>query len=356
MDVVDLAIKLIKTPSVTGSEDKIANVIAELMKEAGLNTKIDEVGNVIGTTGKGSPKLLFNGHMDTVPSYFEPSRDDDRIHGRGSVDMKGGLAAMLKAIESVKNRSLKGTLIFSAVVDEERDSQGTYHLLGSVDADFAVVGEPTNLDIVIGHKGRVEFEITTHGKAAHASRPQEGINAISDMAKIVHAMDHMEFKEDDVLGRGTLTVGCIKGGSSPNVVPDFCKIIAERRLTIGEEPEDAKNEIYKVVESLDLKSNFQIKFKKRKTPFLKPFLISKDQKIVKIADCVLRETLGKSKIRTVDFVTDASYLNEKFPTIVLGPGDAKKAHTKDEFVKVDELEDAVSVYKKIIEECLIKNF
>ncbi len=266
-ELVELCQNLIKIPShkdTLSREKEIALFLKDFMEREGIEVVLQEVtegrSNVIGRlrgTGKG-PNLLFNGHMDTVRplGMKDPYRakvKDGKIWGRGTVDMKSGLAGMTYALIAIKRAGmkLKGNLILAAVVGEENINEGTQRLIEEgFQCDTAVVGEPTDLQIVIVHKGIEWIEISIRGKASHASVPKEGINAIVNAARLVCALEEKLVpklsqtpKSNRLVGSPTLNIGKIWGGVRNSVVPDLCKIQLDRRTLPGEKIEDILSEI-----------------------------------------------------------------------------------------------------------------
>jgi acetylornithine deacetylase len=272
--VVHLLKRLIEIESVNPNmeegtgEAKIASFIVNCLESIGVEVftqhVTDDRYNVIGVLrGEGDgPALMINGHMDTVGvkgmtiDPFKPFIENDNIHGRGACDMKGSLAGMIAAIKALINSNvkLKGDLLFSAVVDEEYKSIGTEKLIQKHRSDAVIVGEPTNLQIGIAHKGYVWLEIETHGKAAHGSIPEKGIDAIAHMAKIITQIQNLEKayvkKKHDLVGVPKIHTSTIEGGSEWSIIPDFCRLKLERRTIPGETFSTVVNEINDILSKL----------------------------------------------------------------------------------------------------------
>ncbi len=214
-------------------------------------------------TAKGSGggrTLLLNGHLDTVgyegmSAPLEPRVEDGRLYGRGAYDMKGGLAACLVAAAEAGKRGLRGDVVVTAVVDEELTSIGTQSVLKRVRADAAIVAEPTHMEVGIAHKGFVAFEIETHGRAAHGSRPDLGIDAIAKMGHVLVGLDALdrslrERPTHHLLGSGSLHAGVVAGGSGFSTYPERCVLQAERRTVPGESLDHVEAELQGLLDRL----------------------------------------------------------------------------------------------------------
>ena len=256
--VVQLLRKLVAINSVNPSlvpgaagEGEMALAIADHLRAIGLDVELQEVApgrpNVIGTLeGRApGPSLMFCGHIDTVGvegmrAPFDPVERDGRLYGRGSQDMKGGVAAMVDAARVVAQEGLAaGRLIVACVVDEEYASIGADALVGRWRADAAVVTEPTDMQIAVGHKGFAWYEIETGGIAAHGSRPRDGRDAIMRMGRVLHALEQLDRRlqsrpEHPLLGTASLHASLIDGGRELSSYPDHCTLKLERRTVTGE--------------------------------------------------------------------------------------------------------------------------
>jgi len=378
MDVVQLTKELVRVRSENppGNQKPIADLVESKMKEIGLKVNRYDYGpdrpNLLGRlTGKADkPILMLNGHMDTVPlgdanqwkhDPFEPSEHDGRLYGRGTADMKGGLAAMicaareLVAIES----ELRGSLILAAVVDEELTGFGTRDILDrGYGADFAIVGEPTQLMVHTAHKGALEFDVFTRGKAAHASKPRLGTNAIYKMSKVCLELEthlnQLERISHPLVGSATISVGRIVGGSARNVVPEECRIEVERRIVPGEKLEDVRTDLERMFKKLE-EENSELNVNWRTTLEVDAAETPSDSFIVKTATEVVSHITGR-KITPTGFeaTCDMRFLvnRAKVPTVILGPGSLNQAHVADEYVTTKQLRDATQIYYLIAKRLL----
>ncbi|WZL73238.1 M20 family metallopeptidase [Clostridiaceae bacterium 35-E11] len=375
--VVSLLQKMIqiKTVNAPGDEKPLAELLAKEMISFDMKVQTIDLAenraNVVGVLkGNGEKKaLLFNGHLDTVPpgdvqwTYgpFSGELVDGKIYGRGSTDMKGGLAAMIIAAKAIKNAGipLKGDLIIAGTAGEETDSIGAFDFLnkgGLNDVGAIVIGEPSSCGINVAEKGAFWVEITTYGKTAHGAFPGQGINAISDMHLLLGELLNYEFKYErsDLLGYPTMNISTIQGGVKTNVVPDKCTITIDMRTVPSINHEDILKDLQEIIDNL----------KKQNTSFHATIRVlnnrpsvetSKDHPFVKMAQDVIREEFNRiEEPKGVNFYTDAAVFLPamNLPAIFYGPGDADMAHQPDEHVRVDSLVEAVQFYAAMIERYL----
>ena len=307
--------------------------------------------------------ILFDVHQDTVPVEgmtippFAPEVRDGRVYGRGAVDIKGGMAAMLVAFARLVRERPAGSasVVLACTVDEEYTHVGSSRLatqLAGIDA--AIVAEPTMLDIVDRHKGAVRWKIRTRGVACHSSTPHLGSNAIYRMARVVgalaeHADELAASPPDPVLGPPSLSVGRIEGGVSVNVVPDRCEVEIDRRMIPGEAPDGSRDRVRDAVRRRlgDLDG----------VEFLPPWVVMPTLAPREGRDDPWRDGLSAAigrvagrppAVRGVPFGTDGGPLGEAgLPCFVFGPGDIAQAHTKDEWVAVEQVRLAAEMYFEI---------
>jgi acetylornithine deacetylase len=299
--------------------------------------------------------LLFEAHQDTVPvdgmtiDPFGGEIRGGRLYGRGACDVKGGMAAMLAAFARLAREKPRGAanIVMACVVDEEHTFLGVQRLAQDIRVDGAVVAEPTQLKVVFAHKGVVRWHATTPGRSCHSSRPDQGVNAIYRMGRLLahferYAEQVRASRADPLLGPPTLSVGRIEGGLSVNTVPDFCRIEIDRRLVPGED-------------ALEAARHFEAELHRAAGPDL-PFTCSPpwldcpalpSQLDTEIAKCLsesIKSVKGRSETEAVPYGTDASTLAAAgIPAVVFGPGDIAQAHTADEWIELDQLEAAAEV-------------
>lgn len=249
-------------------EQEIGLYIADQLEHLNIKTEIDYFGegrlNVTGIirgTG-GGQSLMLNAHMDTVdvthmPDPFSAKIDDGRLYGRGAQDMKGSIAAILSVAKYMQDNkiSLRGDLILSFVADEEYNSMGTEYALSKYHTDGAIVTEPTDLDICIAHKGFGLFEIVTQGRSAHGGLPDEGIDANMHMAAVMQELSLMSnqfnsTKAHPLLGRPSIHIPVLNGGTAPFMYASQCKLILERRTLPGEKLADMLDSLEAIIKKL----------------------------------------------------------------------------------------------------------
>nr|MBP8274726.1 M20/M25/M40 family metallo-hydrolase [Acidobacteriota bacterium] len=256
--VISLLRDLVSTNSVNPSlvpgapgEAAVAEVIRAAMVAAGLDVEVEDVlpgrPNVVGVLEgrEPGPTVMLCGHLDTVgvegmADPFTPRIDDGAMYGRGSQDMKGGVAAMIGAAQRLAPTWKRGRLIVAGVIDEEYESAGAEALVKKWRADAAIVTEPTDLQMAVAHKGFAWLEITVHGRAAHGSRPADGRDAIMQMGRVLHLLDHRDKSLQSrppagLQGVASLHASIISGGRELSVYPDRCVLQMERRTVSGEE-------------------------------------------------------------------------------------------------------------------------
>jgi acetylornithine deacetylase len=316
---------------------------------------------------QGGAMLMFEAHQDTVPvdgmtiAPFEPQVREQRVYGRGACDIKGGMACMLAALSRLVEEQPPHmpTVVMACSVNEECNFTGALQMRqlwnDSVAAplsrapDAVIVAEPTLLDVVVAHKGVVRWRCHTRGRAAHSSQPQQGENAIYHMARVLHSLE--QYAADvlpgsgnhRLLGRPSLSVGLIHGGVSVNTVPDGCTIEIDRRLLPGEDPLAAWQNAREYLASR-LPDKFPVEHEE-------PLLVAPglpDESNTQLAaqlGQVARQAGAPGRPIGVSYGTDApAFAGDGIPTVVFGPGDIRQAHTKDEWIAVEQLELATEIY------------
>jgi acetylornithine deacetylase len=305
--------------------------------------------------------LLFEAHQDTVPTDhmtidpFAPVVDGGRLYGRGACDIKGGMAAMLTAFARLVRDKPMGALnvIMACTVDEEHTFLGVQHLVKQgVRADMAVVAEPTTLAIVNAHKGAVRWEIHATGRACHSSAPQQGVNAIYRMAQALPAIEQFgqslrNSPPDLLLGPPTLSVGRIEGGTSVNTVPDRCRIEIDRRLIPGEDPKAALDQLTAHLARQFPWTDYPLQIME---PWLSmpPLSPEGSTEVVQRLGHAIDSVVGSHRVMAVPYGTDASTLARAgIPAVVFGPGDIAQAHTRDEWVSLEQVEQASEILYRL---------
>jgi acetylornithine deacetylase/succinyl-diaminopimelate desuccinylase family protein len=333
-------------------EARVAAHIAGHMRRLGLDVHLQEVApgrpNVIGVLDGSTPgpSIMFCGHTDTVgvdgmAAPFTPAIRDGRMYGRGSQDMKGGVAAMIDAARVARDRGFAGRLIIAAVIDEEYASLGADALVKEWRADAAVVTEPTDLQIGVGHKGFAWFELETRGRAAHGSRPSDGRDAIMRMGRVLHGLEALDRELQTravhpVLGSASLHASIIHGGREWSTYPDRCELRVERRTIAGETAASAEAEIRAVISALteadpEFEGTSQLVFSR--SPYETPAAHPLPAALASIAAArgLTSRAVGMS------FWTDAAVLGEAgISSVLFGPGGAG-LHSTEEYVNIDDV-------------------
>lgn len=364
---------LIRIPSVnphydeaSAGEAPVADYIERRLRAAGLTVKRQPAlpgrDNIIAEirTGHADRTLLFESHMDTVSfgSMAEPLvpvHRGGKLYGRGACDTKATLAGMIYAMEqcALRPELLSADLVFCAAVDEEHAYRG---LSAFMELDYAiagaVVGEPTELGIVVEHKGCSRFIVRTHGKAAHSSVPEEGDSAVYQMVQVLrHIRETVEPRLADVrtelCGCATIAVGTIRGGEQINIIPESCEIKVDRRIVPGETPEQALADFERSLR--DGTERMGVKFTIEPLLFDPALNTPHDAPVVDAARRVA-ESLGlPGQLRGVPYGSDASKLQrlKGIPSIVYGPGSIAQAHSREEWVPTVEVGQAAEFYLRL---------
>ena len=303
---------------------------------------------------------MLNGHLDVVGiegmthAAFGGEERDGRLYGRGAADMKGGLAAMSAAAARAAARGIAGEVIVAAVTDEEHMSMGTRELLRrGVRADAAIVGEPTGLAIMPAHKGFAWIEIEVRGRAAHGSRYDVGIDAILESAPLLDELSRLErevlpLRSHPLLGRPSLHLSTIEGGSGWSTYPDRCVIRVERRTLPGEDPDTPLAEVRAAL-ARAMQRSPSLTADARLVLSQAPSDVASDAPIASALGAALRGRGERVTMGGMTAWTDAALLNEAgIPAICFGPGDIALAHAAVEWIDVAEIERATDVLESLI--------
>lgn len=368
--VVDLLRDLVAIPSVNPDgepgtdrlgELACAEYVGEFLRGIGAEVVFEEVlpgrPNVIGrfpNETRATQQLLFGPHTDTVGvagmtiDPFGAEIRDGRVWGRGASDTKGSMAAMLWALREMRGRipKLGVKIMFAGFMSEESFQHGSqdFGKRHGHEVDFALAGEPTDLDAVFAHKACVWFELKAKGKAAHGSRPELGDNAVMKMAGALQAID-TDFKasfaefEDDVLGLPTLSINTFHGGSRTNIVPDSCVATIDLRAT----PALYDRGIPELLRAfLDARGFDQIELISTCSA---PALSTDPQN-----PFVQQLLANGSKLVTAPWFCDGGWLaSHGIPSVAIGPGNIAQAHTKDEWIKIEDLEAGAVYFQRLLE-------
>jgi len=334
-------------------EAQIADAVETHMRAIGLDVHRQDVApgrpNVIGVL-EGSERgrsLMFCGHIDTVgvagmQSPFTPMIREGRLYGRGAQDMKAGVAAMIDAARVAQADGFRrGRLVIAAVVDEEYASIGADALVREWKADAAVVTEPTDLQIGVGHKGFAWATIETRGRAAHGSRPAEGRDAILRMGRVLARLEQLDRelqsrKPHPLVGTGSLHTSIIEGGRELSSYPDLCRLQLERRTVPGESAHTFAREMSDLVNTLrdadpELDASVELMFSRP------PYELPSSHDLPRALEAASAAAGARSSNVGMSFWTDAAILGEAgIPSVLFGPGGAG-LHSREEYVVVNEV-------------------
>ena len=366
-DVEGLTRALVRTPSVNPAleeggdgEAAVAELAASWLAAWGFEVRLEESEpgrpSVLARLRRGpGPSLILNGHLDTVGvagmtvDPFSGETRDGRLWGRGSADMKSGVAAALAAARDAASSpegELRGELIVALTADEEEAGAGCRGLIeGGLTADAAVVCEPTGLAIMPAHKGFTWLCVDFHGQAAHGSRPDRGVDAIRHAGLFLSRLDELEATlatrgDHPLLGRGSIHAGTIEGGTAPSVYPSSCRLVLERRTLPGETEEAVRSEVEYLLGQLrsampSLDARLEVRMHRGGSE------VAPDHELVVRLGESLAESGIEPRIEGMTAWVEAVVFNDAgIPAVCFGPGSIGEAHTADESVDVSQLEPA----------------
>ena len=363
-DVVELTSALVAIDSINpalvpggAGEREIAGFVADWARDAALEADVLEEtpgrpSVVVRARGSGGGRaLLLCAHLDTVgvEGMTEPHVarvDGDRLYGRGAYDMKASLAASLLVCREAASRGLAGDVLVAAVADEEHASIGVQEVLRTTRADAAIVTEPTELELIVAHKGFVWIEIEIVGRAAHGSRPELGIDAIVNAGPVlagIRSLDaSLRARTHPLLGRGSVHASLIEGGSELSTYPARCVLSLERRTLPGDTQATVEAEVEAILEGCRTDGDFVAE--QRTLLVREPFEVAEDAEIVRAVREVAAGMLpGPPKISGVPYWADAAFIAAGgIPTVMFGPSGAG-AHAVEEWVSISDTESVTRI-------------
>lgn len=366
-----LAQALIQTPSYSAQESQAAGLLLEAFRALAFDEAyLDQAGNAIGVFRRGDgPHIMFNGHLDTVPvgdgqlwphAPFSGHIANGELWGRGAVDMKSALACMVFAAKDAISQGFSGTLTVSGVVQEETGGLGARHLGATLNPDVVILGEPSNLNLMLGHRGRIEIAITFPGKIAHAAKHELGENALYHASRFLEQLRALALPTGGPLGGSSVTPTNLKsfpeGGH--NVVPGSARLILDYRFIPDDPPEVALERLkalapearFDIITEAWTTENGQVS---ATYPHIAPaYLAPGENRLIQQARPIIREALAPYGIPFAErvwwFATDAPHLAQQgAPVIGFGPGQEDLAHTTQERVPIKQLAVARAVYRAL---------
>jgi putative selenium metabolism hydrolase len=375
-ELIEFTQNLVRIKSYSGQEEQITKFIEQKMRSLGYDEVIiDSMGNILGRIGDGEKSILFDSHVDTVAVNDEAEWDvppfsgaiiDGYLHGRGSVDMKSSVAASIYAGALAKRLGFtegKTIYVSCTVFEEDCDGENLKHLFKELNLkpNCVVICEPSNNVIALGHKGKAQISIKTHGVSAHGSAPEKGVNAIYEMAEIIQRVEkkNAELMKKDK-PRGTLVMSRISSVSaSLNAVPSECEVYLDRRTVPGETDDAIKQEMDQLIQGKN--ATWEVGTLHRKSwtgmdityePFHSAWKIDLQHELTQACIAAYRENFGSdpAEYDFWDFSTNAvTPVSMGIPTIGFGPGEYKLAHMRNEKCKVDQIIDACGFYTRLIQ-------
>jgi acetylornithine deacetylase len=341
MNAAQLLAFLVSTPSVSESEDTIANNLSGILSSEGF--RIQREGNSIWFTvgTRKRPHLLLLSHLDTVPPCagwnsdpFKAHIEDGKLTGLGANDAKGAVAAMIMAAREIQHRDFDASITFAFVADEERSGEGIRTIkpkLGHIDA--ALIGEPTGLQVCTAQRGLLILRCTAQGKASHAAHGHLGENAIHKAARDISRLATMEFAAHEDFGATRAEVTQITGGLARNQVPDRCEFFVDLRTTPNLDHATVAAEIGAVLESEVAIQSYRYE----------PVATNPSEVVVRAALEVADASAGIGSVTTSDW----AFL-KGIPAVKVGPGDTSRSHRPNEYLLLSELKEAVIFYGRFI--------
>lgn len=363
----------IQIPSFSDQEGELARYLSSVMEQLGFDqVMIDQTGNLVGIVGQAGPVIHFDGHLDTVRVADEAAWThppfggeihDGAIWGRGSVDMKSGLICALFAAARAKQAGLlkdKQVIVTGSVCEEYCDGVNLAHFYQDfkLTPDYCIICEPTGNQIALGHKGKAQVRITTHGLSAHGSAPEKGVNAVYLMADIISRVDQLNQRLARQAAGGTVVLSDISSVSaSLNAVPSSCTIYLDRRLGLSESLAQVEAEMAELIAGVD--ASWQVGTLEHISwtgrpltyrPMHQPWQIAPDHALSKALRQSVEAVCGNRPQDIYwDFGTNAiTPVELGIPTIGFGPGEYKLAHMVDEHCPVEQIRQAEAVYYELI--------
>lgn len=373
-ELIEFAQQLVRIKSLSGQEGEVLRFIEKRMRALGYDQVVyDGMGNLLGSFGDGPRSIMFDSHVDTVDVTdaeqwdippFSGAMVDGRLYGRGSVDMKASVAASVYAGALVKAAGLsngKTVYVSCSVFEEDCDGENLKHLFDELELrpHYVIICEPSSNKIALGHKGKAQIAIKTHGISAHGSAPEKGVNAIYEMAEIIQRVERTNLELMEMPGpRRTLVMSRIASvAASLNAVPAECEVYLDRRTVPGETVDDIRLEIEGLIRGKNatwevgtLHRTSWTGMDIRYEPFHPAWQIGVDHELTRTCIAAYRTQFGvePAEYDFWDFSTNAvTPVSLGIPTIGFGPGDHKLAHMRNEYCPISQIVDACGFYASL---------
>jgi LysW-gamma-L-lysine carboxypeptidase len=353
---VDLLARMVKIYSPSGSEEEISLFLAAEMERLGFRVRRDEVGNVIGEIGEGSPVVLLCGHMDTVEGIVPVRFEDGQLYGRGSVDAKGPLAAMIVAASKFVEDGFPGKILVVGVVEEESTGKGIQHFVeAGIQPDYAIFGEPSGLEkVVFGYKGIVTVKVSVETPSGHSAAPWLFDNAIEKAMEFWRQIRKLHLREEKLKSRFYSITSCltgIKGGNtSASFIPSHCEIFVQLRIPPQLSPEQVFEEVKRKIDRYKA-TNPKVTVSVEMVDVARAFEADRRSVIVRaLAWGIRKTTLNYASFSRKTGTGDMNVLGNalKIPVVTYGPGDSKLDHTPNEHIDIQEYLKSIEVLKKAL--------
>lgn len=362
--------ELVSFPTVNGDEKPLAEYVASTLEKYGFQTSLQPVAdnraNVVARYGQSDNQVVFTGHLDVVPpgegwesaDPFQLTHRDGRFYGRGSCDMKGGIAAMMasavRAVETGEIRDCELRLVF--VADEEVDGLGTQYYVEHqqpTEKTIVIIGEPTMLEACIAHRGVTRFRVTIHGRQCHSGLPQDGINAINQMARFLLEVERFDQERQSldcgILPPPNMTATMLHSGVKENAVPGISEVVLDCRTVPGETVQTLRDSILDILRRLF--DGTPVTYEVQDFIEVTPSSTKADGLVCTAVKNAFREAFGQEAVVTyfkgccdMSYFCKAGYAE----TLLCGPGSMDQAHIVDEFIEIEQLHKAVDLYSAVI--------
>jgi LysW-gamma-L-lysine carboxypeptidase len=352
---VRLLTNLLGIYSPSGKEEDIGNFLAEEMVKLGLQVGKDNIGNVIGVVGEGTPVILLCGHMDTVAGHVPLRVEEGKIFARGAVDAKGPLAAMVMAAALAgKDPAFRGRVLMVSVVEEEATSRGVRELIKEgIQADYAIFGEPSGVEnITIGYKGQVQLKITCKTETGHSSTPWLYDNALEKAYELWTQIksNFPSTQQETAFNSISVCLTRISGGQANSVIPFECEMYLDIRVPPYNTTTQVLESALKIIETYKA-ANPKVKVKSTLVDSVEPFEVDKSSPLVRAMSYSIRKVLNKpATLLRKTGTGDMNILGKAMvlPIVTYGPGDSHLDHTLEEHIVISEYLDSIQVFKETI--------